>query len=80
MLEGAREGVSPTEAHYDEMRVSLRMDSPEFEEFLEEFAPIAMLSHEPELFTIPYDHAIGEMSGTELLEIEWMFEEAKEGK
>lgn len=56
-------------------KVSLAFDSPDFAKFAEEIEPYLGISHEVEVFRIGYGHAAGTMSGAELLEIDWMFEE-----
>ena len=52
-------------------------DSPNFADFMEEYLPLCGIEHNPEIFTIPYEEAIGILSGTELLEIDWMFGESE---
>lgn len=56
-------------------QVSLSVTSPHFRDFAEEMARYAGISHEPELFRLKYEEAIGQLSGNELLAVEWMFEE-----
>ena len=53
----------------------LRFDSPEFKEYAEEIGEWAIIEHAPNLFKLKFEEAIGNLSGTELLEIEWMFED-----
>ena len=55
--------------------VEVRFDSDQFPAFLEELGKFATIEHAPALFKIKYSDAIGNLSGTELLEIEWMFED-----
>ena len=55
--------------------VEVRFDSEEFPKFLEELDGFAKIEHDPPLFKIKYEEAIGRLTGTELLEIEWMFED-----
>ena len=55
--------------------VEVKFDSEEFPKFVEELDSFARIEHEPEIFKIKYEEAIGKISGTELLEIEWMFED-----
>ena len=56
-------------------RIELRFDSPEFKKYSEEIEEWALIEHCPNLFKLKYDEAIGRISGFDLLEIEWMFEE-----
>lgn len=56
-------------------RVSIAPTSANFPMFLDEIGRFAEIEHEPELFTIKYGEAIGKLSGSELLSVEWMFEE-----
>lgn len=50
-------------------------DGPELQEFLDELAPFGETPHEVELFTLPIKEAAGILSGRELLDTYWMFEE-----
>lgn len=56
-------------------RVSLSLLSPNFAEFLKEIDPIAKVEHEPDLMKLKYEEAIGQLSGKELLGLDWMFED-----
>ena len=49
--------------------------SPSFGDFMAEYGPLCSIEHDVSLFTVPYDEAIGVLSGSELLEIDWMFHE-----
>lgn len=55
--------------------VTVRRDSPEFDEFLDEIADWADAEHEPSFYKVRFDEAIGKLSGEELLAIDFMFEE-----
>lgn len=55
-------------------RASISVNSPAFEEFVKRIESIANIEHDVELMTIPYDEAIGKISGADLLKIDWMFE------
>lgn len=55
--------------------VSLSIESDKFPQFAEEIERFARIEHDPDIFKLKFDQAIGVLSGTELLEIEWMFEE-----
>ena len=55
--------------------VSLGFDSPKFAEFNDEIQRFATIEHEPTIFKLKFEQAIGELSGSELLELEWMFED-----
>lgn len=46
-----------------------------FGEFVSQLETFALIEHEPKVFRIPFSEAIGKLTGTELLEIDWMFEE-----
>jgi hypothetical protein len=56
-------------------QVSIKFDSPEFSQFAEELEQYAVIEHDPDLFTIKYSEAIGNLTGTELLAADWMFED-----
>ena len=53
----------------------LNFDTPEFKQFVDELTPYATIEHETKIFKIPYEEAINRISGEELLEIDWMFED-----
>lgn len=55
--------------------VSLSLKSEKFPLFVEEIERFARIEHEPNLFKLKFEEAIGQLSGSELLEIEWMFED-----
>ena len=55
--------------------VSLAFDSPDFVKFAEELEQYATIEHSPSLMQIDYEQAIGLLSGSEILELEWMFKE-----
>lgn len=55
--------------------VEVKFDSEEFPKFIEELDDFAKIEHDPQLFKIKYEEAIGRLTGTELLELEWMFED-----
>ncbi|MCI8469368.1 MAG: hypothetical protein HFJ75_07800 [Eggerthellaceae bacterium] len=55
--------------------IELALDSPRFAEFSELIGKLADVEHEVELFTLPIEEAIGKLTGTQLLALDWMFEE-----
>lgn len=59
-------------------RIGLSADSPNFEEFQKRMRAIADIETDVEIFTLPMEEAIGNISGTQLLELEWMFTEGGE--
>ena len=50
----------------------LKMDSPNFQQFCDELAPFNEMEHEVELMMAKYDDAVGNLSGEEILAIDWM--------
>ena len=56
-------------------RIVLKMDSPKFQEFLNELEPFNVMEHEVELMTLKYGDVIGALSGEEILSIDWMLED-----
>ena len=54
---------------------TLKMDSPNFQQFCDELAPFNEMEHEVELMMAKYDDAIGNLSGEEILAIDWMLED-----
>lgn len=54
--------------------MELRFDSPKWPDYEREIEEWALIEHEPVLFRIPASEVIGKLSGTEILEIDWMLE------
>ena len=59
---------------YPTGKTMLRLDSPEFKEYAREIEEWASIEHSPNLFTIPAREVAGKLSGTEMLDIEWMLD------
>lgn len=55
--------------------IALSFDSDNFPDFIEEIRPYAEIEQEINLIALKYEQAIGLLSGTELLALDWMFEE-----
>ena len=53
----------------------LRFDSPKFADYAREIEEWALIEHTPNIFKIPVEEVVGKLSGTEILEIDWMLEE-----
>ena len=56
-------------------QVSISPMSENFGNFIEEIERYAQIEHDPQLMTIKYEEAIGILSGSEMLELEWMLED-----
>lgn len=56
-------------------KVTLALDSPNFKAFADAIEGWASIEHEPRIFKVKYDQVIGKLSGTEILELEWMLED-----
>lgn len=56
-------------------RVGIRIDDPEFEQFVKQISEWSLVEHEPKLFMIKYENAIGKLTGAQILAIDWMFED-----
>lgn len=54
---------------------TLKMDSPNFKLFSDELAPFNEMEHEVELMMAKYDDAIGNLTGEEILGVDWMLED-----
>lgn len=67
-------GEAGTDEH-GQPTVILKMDSPNFKPFCDELAPFNEMEHEVELMTAKYDDAAGNLSGEEILAIDWMLED-----
>jgi len=57
-------------------RVGLQVSSPAFKDFKAEIEPYAIIEHEVPIFKIPYETVCGELTGSEILEIDWMLEDS----
>lgn len=55
-------------------RYELRFDSPRWPAYEKEITEWAMLEHEPDVYKIPAKSAIGQLTGKEMLDLEWMLE------
>ena len=66
-VEGKDERGAPT--------YTLKMDSPNFKNFCDELAPFNEMEHEVELMTAKYDEVAGNLSGEDILAIDWMLED-----
>ena len=49
--------------------------SPRYAEFVRRIDPIARIEHEPALMMLKYTDVMGELTGEEMLEIDWMLED-----
>ena len=55
--------------------ISIKIGSPNFERFCDEMQPLNNIEHEVEVMTARYKDVIGELSGKEILSIDWMLED-----
>lgn len=55
--------------------VTLKCSDDSFKDFLEELKPYGDIEHEVSLVKMKYNEAIGILSGEEILENDWMFED-----
>lgn len=55
-------------------RVSLRFDSPHFAEYQERMAGIETAEAEPRIFRVRASEIMGQLTGQEMLDLEWMME------
>lgn len=55
--------------------ISIKMGTPEFAAFNEEYEKLATIEHEVSLMTLEYNETIDILSGEEILNIEWMLTE-----
>ena len=61
--------------HKETGRSVLNQTDPNFSRFVDEITPIGEIEHEVDIYKVPFEKAIDNLSGTELLSIDWMFEE-----
>jgi len=57
-------------------RIGLHVTSPEFKLFKRDIEPYAILEHEVTIFKIPYESVCEKLTGSEILEIDWMLEDS----
>lgn len=55
-------------------RKQIRIGSDAFNAYAKEIEEWALIEHEPDLFTVPLDKAIGILSGQDMLDLEWMLD------
>ena len=56
-------------------RVYINPDSPNYSKFMGEYSKFSEIEHDFDIFKIKFDNAINNLTGSELLEIDWMFED-----
>lgn len=57
-------------------RYMLSKDSPNFMKCIEEIDKYANIEHKVKVFKIPYSEVIGKLTGSEILDIDWMLEDS----
>lgn len=56
-------------------QISITSTSPNFGKFASELTPLADMEHEVDIFTVPMNEAVDILTGQQLLNLWWMFEE-----
>lgn len=56
-------------------RKYINTKDPNFEEFKSEIEKYANIEHDIEIMKIPYSETIGKLSGSEILNLDWMLED-----
>lgn len=56
-------------------RISLPFNSDNFKKYVEEIEEWANVEHEPDIYKIPASEVIGKLSGSDILEIDWMIDD-----
>lgn len=67
-----REQLGPNGEHTN--KYLLTPNDPNYEKFLAETSEWGNVKHEVDLVTVPAEKAIGELSGREILSVQWMFD------
>ena len=57
--------------------ISVKLDSPDFSEFLKELDEIGGVKQSVDVIPVSYEDAIGVLSGEEILRLDWMFVESE---
>lgn len=55
------------------MKYVLEPGNPNYQRFIDETSEWASATHDVDVFTVPVEKAIGELSGNEILSVQWMF-------
>lgn len=53
-------------------KVSINTNSPKFGAFSQELYPLGNIEHEIDIMTLKYADVVGHLSGSEILELDWM--------
>ena len=56
-------------------RMFVPRDDPKWDEFEEKMRVWGDIEHRPDIYRIPIGEAVGKLSGTQMLALDWMFEE-----
>lgn len=56
-------------------RISIAFDSPNFKPFSDVIAAISDITTDVDILRVKYEQVIGQLTGTEILELEWMLED-----
>lgn len=59
----------------DNGTISINVNNPNFKDFSKELETFNNIEHDIDIMTITYDEAIGELTGEEILDVEWMLTE-----
>jgi hypothetical protein len=54
---------------------SISRTSPNYQRFIERFEPIASIEHDVPIMPLKYTDVVGQLTGEEILEIDWMLED-----
>lgn len=55
--------------------ISIKFDSPNFEQFNKEFSDFGNIEQDVQIMTIKYEEVIGFLNGEEILTLSWMLED-----
>lgn len=55
--------------------MSINPTNPNYDIFMDSYNLYANIEHDVEIFKIKYDKVIGVLTGSEILEIDWMLED-----
>lgn len=59
----------------DDGSISIQPSSERFDDFVKELEPYANISHEVEVTKVPMREVMNDLTGSEMLALDWMFEE-----
>lgn len=58
-------------------RIGISIKSPNMKKYANEISEFAIIEHEVPIVMVPYESVIGKLTGSEILEIDWMLKDSE---